>query len=315
MGDIVKNYYSIIGVNPSDDKEIIKSACNALINKYLPNKDATTFESALKVKEINEAYRVLLHPGKRAKHDQQLNLKSQTPIKVIKEDLTLPSTYWSIDNKKYKPSKLSPIVFLVFVFAVLYAITFPENRFLIIATTLYFLPSIICLIRKSCIKKISTILRNIFLGWTLIYWVLLFLEVTGLTIESIDASQINNKMSKKSPKKIISLIEYYGAMIEDDCIDFGECIPDTSLYYAGDWLNLFNEEELIFIYAISDVAFSDIGIYVRDKWRCRYDGINNVRLNNKEIIINDNFFIKFPSNSTSQTVQIIFAMLVAISEA
>ena len=140
----------------------------------------------------------------------------------------------------------------------------------------------------------------------------MLIEVSG-SIESKDASRVTNQEKNISLDDVIKLIEFYGKKIEDDRLDFGECIPDVSIDYALDWLNLFNDKEIVFL-LMSDVGFTEIGIYVRHKWRCRYEGIENVRLSGKKIIINDNYFITLPSESSKETAQILFEMLVAIAK-
>lgn len=63
---MAKNYYDILGVSKSADKEEIKRAFHKLAHKYHPDKkggDETKF------KEINEAYQVLSNAEKRQQYD------------------------------------------------------------------------------------------------------------------------------------------------------------------------------------------------------------------------------------------------------
>ena len=56
----MKNYYNILGVNKSSNKEEIKTAYKKLALKYHPDKNIDNKEEAEnKFKEISEAYEVL----------------------------------------------------------------------------------------------------------------------------------------------------------------------------------------------------------------------------------------------------------------
>lgn len=55
-----KNYYKILEVNRDTSDEVIKMAYKALVKKYHPDLNKDNIEkSNLKIKEINEAYRIL----------------------------------------------------------------------------------------------------------------------------------------------------------------------------------------------------------------------------------------------------------------
>jgi DnaJ-class molecular chaperone len=62
-----KDYYNTLGVSKSATPEEIKRAYRKLAHEHHPDKNQSDGE---KFKEINEAYRVLSDPSKRAQYDQ-----------------------------------------------------------------------------------------------------------------------------------------------------------------------------------------------------------------------------------------------------
>lgn len=65
-----KDYYKILGVSKSADKEELKKAFRKLARKYHPDVNPGDKASEEKFKEINEAYEVLSDPDKREKYDR-----------------------------------------------------------------------------------------------------------------------------------------------------------------------------------------------------------------------------------------------------
>ncbi|HUL62279.1 MAG TPA: J domain-containing protein [Methanocella sp.] len=62
------NYYDVLGVRREDDGEAIKQAYHRLALEYHPDKNPTP-EAAERMKQINEAYRVLGDPALKAEYD------------------------------------------------------------------------------------------------------------------------------------------------------------------------------------------------------------------------------------------------------
>ncbi|GBD06626.1 Curved DNA-binding protein [bacterium HR21] len=65
-----KDYYAILGIEPSASPEEIKRAYRKLALQYHPDRNPGNKEAEERFKEIAEAYEVLADPEKRAKYDQ-----------------------------------------------------------------------------------------------------------------------------------------------------------------------------------------------------------------------------------------------------
>jgi len=65
-----KDYYKILGIEKSADKDELKKAYRKLARKHHPDMNPGDKASEEKFKEINEAYEVLSDPEKRKKYDQ-----------------------------------------------------------------------------------------------------------------------------------------------------------------------------------------------------------------------------------------------------
>ncbi len=65
-----KDYYEVLGVSKSSEKDDIKKAYRKLARQYHPDVNPGDKAAEEKFKEINEAYEVLSDPDKRGKYDQ-----------------------------------------------------------------------------------------------------------------------------------------------------------------------------------------------------------------------------------------------------
>ncbi|NTV02114.1 MAG: molecular chaperone DnaJ [Chlorobiaceae bacterium] len=65
-----RDYYEVLGVGRSADKDEIKKAYRKLALKYHPDKNPDNKEAEEKFKEVNEAYEVLSNDDKRRRYDQ-----------------------------------------------------------------------------------------------------------------------------------------------------------------------------------------------------------------------------------------------------
>jgi molecular chaperone DnaJ len=65
-----KDYYEVLGVSRSADKDEIKKAYRKLALKYHPDKNPDNKEAEEHFKEVNEAYEVLSNDDKRRRYDQ-----------------------------------------------------------------------------------------------------------------------------------------------------------------------------------------------------------------------------------------------------
>ena len=68
-----KNYYLLLGVNPTASNNEIKTAYRELAKKYHPDKNYGNKVSEDYFKEVQEAYSVLANQGKRKKYDLSLS--------------------------------------------------------------------------------------------------------------------------------------------------------------------------------------------------------------------------------------------------
>ena len=64
-----KDYYKVLGVERTDDDEVIKKAFRRLARKYHPDVSKAA-DASERMQEINEAYEVLRDKEKRAAYDQ-----------------------------------------------------------------------------------------------------------------------------------------------------------------------------------------------------------------------------------------------------
>ncbi len=69
--EVMKDYYKILGVNPSADPQEIKKAYRSLAFRYHPDKNPDNSLSEAQFKEIQEAYAVVSDTAKRAKYDDE----------------------------------------------------------------------------------------------------------------------------------------------------------------------------------------------------------------------------------------------------
>ena len=68
---VKKDHYSTLGVTPASEDVAIRGAYRALMRRYHPDADPSG-EAAERAREINEAYRVLSDPERRARYDSEL---------------------------------------------------------------------------------------------------------------------------------------------------------------------------------------------------------------------------------------------------
>ena|SRR3990172_2559097 len=71
---LVKDYYETLEVHPRASDEVVKRAYRTLAEKYHPDRYPPERQgwATEQMKELNQAYGVLSHPGRRAKYDRQL---------------------------------------------------------------------------------------------------------------------------------------------------------------------------------------------------------------------------------------------------
>lgn len=69
----MKDYYETLEVHPKASEEVIKRAYRVLAEKYHPDRypPAEQRWATERMQEVNQAYQVLSHPGKRGKYDRR----------------------------------------------------------------------------------------------------------------------------------------------------------------------------------------------------------------------------------------------------
>lgn len=65
-----RDYYEVLGINRSADKDTIKKAYRKMAKKYHPDSNAGNADAEEKFKEVTEAYNVLSDPEKKKLYDQ-----------------------------------------------------------------------------------------------------------------------------------------------------------------------------------------------------------------------------------------------------
>lgn len=79
----MKNYYEILEVNRKASKEVIDKAYKVLAKKYHPDlySSVEKVQNEKKLKELNEAYRILSDDFLKAQYDKELEMQEQSKIR------------------------------------------------------------------------------------------------------------------------------------------------------------------------------------------------------------------------------------------
>lgn len=103
----IKNYFGILGVEPSASLPEIKKAYRLLAKKYHPDKNQQDPYAAARFAEIKEAYEVLTDPAKKDYYLQQRwynqsagrsrTMEIVTPVNVLKQSLELERYVSALD--------------------------------------------------------------------------------------------------------------------------------------------------------------------------------------------------------------------------
>lgn len=87
----MKNYYEILGVKHTANKEEIKKAYRKLAMRFHPDKNSNNKEFEEKFKDIGEAYQTLSDDTKRTKYDfdfEQYQIRQQKKARKAKKNKT-----------------------------------------------------------------------------------------------------------------------------------------------------------------------------------------------------------------------------------
>lgn len=104
MGNIQKNLYLILGVDPAANADALASAYRRLALRYHPDLNHTT-EATLRMQEVNEAYTILRNPLKRGDYDRQFKQSTQ----VLRSTPTPPRRPVTVPRPAARPPAPPPI--------------------------------------------------------------------------------------------------------------------------------------------------------------------------------------------------------------
>ncbi len=112
---IIKNYYTILKIEPNSDLETIKKAFRSEIAVYHPENNKTE-EAKSKFEDIIEAFDVLSKPEKRTSYDEILKNQSQNKPILLEQKQEKQYKDWNKEakkkSKKYKETTLTDILAL-----------------------------------------------------------------------------------------------------------------------------------------------------------------------------------------------------------
>ncbi|MEM9517313.1 MAG: J domain-containing protein [Actinomycetota bacterium] len=100
-----RNHYAVLGVRPDASDQEVRDAFRRLARQHHPDRSAAERAGADRMAEINEAYRVLSEPSRRAVYDASLRRSPAEPPTVPEpaDDAYTPSTSRPAD---YQPARI-----------------------------------------------------------------------------------------------------------------------------------------------------------------------------------------------------------------
>ena len=98
-----KNYYDILEVNKNASPEVIEKAYKTLVKKYHPDLNVGDTLAEERIKDINEAYRILSVPASKRKYDRIWNSRNNDKVyKKIKGKNLFDMILGNIENEENK---------------------------------------------------------------------------------------------------------------------------------------------------------------------------------------------------------------------
>ena len=67
-----RNYYQVLGIDRAADADTIKSAYRNLVRRYHPDLNPADRDAEIRLREINEAYAVLIDPDQRQAYESRI---------------------------------------------------------------------------------------------------------------------------------------------------------------------------------------------------------------------------------------------------
>ena len=93
-----RDYYEVLGISRSADKDAIKKAYRKMAKKYHPDSNAGNPDAEEKFKEVTEAYNVLSDPEKKKLYDQFGHAAFEEVLDMVKVALIETAVLTALDS-------------------------------------------------------------------------------------------------------------------------------------------------------------------------------------------------------------------------
>lgn len=74
------DYYRLLGIPPDADQQRIRSAYRSLAKRFHPDTNRGSEAAAELFRQVNNAYRILADPTRRARYDEELAVRNQSRV-------------------------------------------------------------------------------------------------------------------------------------------------------------------------------------------------------------------------------------------
>ena len=97
-----RNHYDVLGVSSTADANTIRSAYRSLARDYHPDRVAhSSAAGSNNMPAINEAYRILNDPGRRAMYDRSLDSVQASTQRLTSTPYSEPAERWNVGGDVY----------------------------------------------------------------------------------------------------------------------------------------------------------------------------------------------------------------------
>jgi hypothetical protein len=121
-----RNHYDVLGVSSTADANTIRSAYRSLARDYHPDRVAhSSAAGSNNMPAINEAYRILNDPGRRAMYDRSLDSVQASTQRLTSTPYSEPAERWNVGGDVYaRPARIPWRSLLVCSAIAIFAIVF-----------------------------------------------------------------------------------------------------------------------------------------------------------------------------------------------